>query len=146
MKNQTILKLFSILFLGLTIHTMFIPTVIKASTYENEPIFLVTGDDPVADAKAAAQLEDSSLWFWAGCALGATGMVIAYIIEPKPSAVSLLGKSPEYVAVYSDVYTKEVKNANTKAATRGCIASGVSVALLYAILIPIAIQQEQNSK
>ncbi len=48
--------------------------------------------------------ENGTLWFFAGCLLGLIGVVIAAVAEPTPPPARLMGKSPEYLAVYTQTY------------------------------------------
>lgn len=91
-----------------------------------------------ADAQRQAQADISgSTWFILGCLFG----VIPYIIslqEPNPPATQLLGKSPEYIAMYTDCYRKEGKHIKSKNALTGClIGTGVTI-VLYVILLSAA--------
>ena len=77
-------------------------------------------------------------WFFAGCLLGATGILIAYIVEPNVPAAQLVGKSNAYVLGYSDGYKRKTQSLNAKNAMTGC---GISVAawlVLYVALIASA--------
>lgn len=142
LKNK-LTKLFAILFIGLSVNMAVLPTVYALSNSAPVEFFQASGD-PAADAMAAANMESTGIWFAAGCLLGLVGLLISYLVEPKPSAIALVGKSPEYVAVYSDVYSKEVKAKNTKAAMTGClIGTAVSVALNVA-LVAAAADAETN--
>ena len=42
----------------------------------------------------------------------------------------MIGKSPEYIQVYVDVYQKEVRSQNIKAASGGCLASALVISWL----------------
>jgi hypothetical protein len=81
---------------------------------------------------------DGNLWFGAGCLFGLLGLGAAYVIEPSPSAIKLMGKDAEYVAIYTDCYKEAGKNIQTSKAMYGClIGTGIS-AVLYAVLIAAA--------
>ena len=69
---------------------------------------------PVDAARAAMEAtqdaqadENGALWFFAGCLLGVIGVVIAYVAEPTPPPARLMGKSPEYLAIYMQTYRSE---------------------------------------
>lgn len=82
------------------------------------------------DAEASVS---TGLWFWTGCFANFFGYLTASTYHRPIPAVPLLGKSPEYVASYTDAYrakTSELQMANAK---RGACISGV----LY--LIPVAV-------
>ena len=85
-------------------------------------------------AKLDAQADvNKMLWFGAGCLFGIFGLGAAYIIEPSPPATRLLGKPPEYVAVYTDCYRDEGKRIQTKNALVGCLIGEAAVLIIYAI-------------
>ncbi len=86
----------------------------------------------------AAMRTNTTLWFAAGCCVGITGLIVSYIYEPAPPATGLLGKSPEYVAYYTEFYKAKAKQIQTKQAQTGCITGAVTYAALYAVSIVLA--------
>lgn len=87
----------------------------------------------VQKACAQAQIDakqdvNGMLWLAAGFFLGLLGVGAAYVIEPDPPAMKLMGKSPEYVAAYTDCYKRAGRDIQVKKAITGCVAG----ALLYA--------------
>ena len=74
----------------------------------------------------------------AGCLLGVTGMLIAYVVTPTVPPERLLGKSPEYVAHYTSTYQRIVKSNQTRNATTGCVIGTGAAVALWAILISAA--------
>ena len=83
----------------------------------------------IADATRDAQLVNTKIWGAAGCLLGVTGMLIAYVVTPTVPPERLLGKSPEYVAYYTSTYQRIVQSNQTRNATTGCVIGGAAVAL-----------------
>jgi len=81
------------------------------------------------DAEAQAKLDVStSTWFVIGCLFGAAGYVAALLIIPSPPASVLLGKSPNYIAVYTDSYKQQAKKIQSNKALTGClIGTGIQV-------------------
>lgn len=75
------------------------------------------------------------MWMAIGCVAGLLGVIIAYIYEPNPPATMLLGKSPEYVASFTDAYKASAKSSQTKNAWIGCLLSGALSILYYAALL-----------
>jgi hypothetical protein len=73
------------------------------------------------------------LWFFSGCISGPTGVIIAYVYQPSPPALRLLGKSPEYIAFYTDAYRAKAKSIQTSRAWAGCIA--LSIAYIAYIVV-----------
>ncbi|MCD6531997.1 hypothetical protein J7K99_06115 [bacterium] len=90
------------------------------------------------DAKLDAQIDiNTTLWMGAGCLFGLLGVGAAYVIEPSPPASRLLGKSAEYVAIYTDCYKEEGKSIQTKAALKGCVVGTLVAWALYLALSPL---------
>ena len=94
--------------------------------------------DECSEARADADRETSGiLWFMAGCCIGGLGVLGAYVIKPSPPAVKLMGKTPEYVASYTDCYKDEAQGIQTKWAWIGCGAVAVVYLAYYIIAIAI---------
>ena len=100
-----------------------------------------TGDaaQAIIDATADAQKADTTLWTIAGigsgllfgCILGPLTIIGAYALPPTPPAMKLIGKSPEYVVVYTDTYQSIAKKEQATSATLGCLfGSGVSALMI----------------
>jgi uncharacterized membrane protein YfcA len=84
-----------------------------------------------ADAKSDVS---TLLWMGAGFLFNLLGVGAAYIIVPSPPASRLLGKSSEYVAVYTDSYQSAARNVQVKNALIGCAISaacGLLTTLVY---------------
>ncbi|MCK4225846.1 hypothetical protein KAX29_03035 [candidate division WOR-3 bacterium] len=60
------------------------------------------------------------LWYGGGCLFGIFAVGAAYVIEPSPPATRLIGKSSEYVAVYTDCYIAKKKSIRGMSALGGC--------------------------
>ncbi|GBD94631.1 hypothetical protein BMS3Abin05_02242 [bacterium BMS3Abin05] len=85
----------------------------------------------------AAMNTNGTLWFAAGCLGGIVGLLVAYAIQPNPPASKLVGKSPTYVATYTDCYRSKAKNIQTHKALLGCgVAAGFY--LVYWVVIAAA--------
>jgi uncharacterized membrane protein (DUF485 family) len=91
----------------------------------------------IAGEQAARANTSGMTWMAIGCVGGLLGVIIAYVYEPSPSAIQLLGKSPEYVAVYTDSYKETAKKVQTGKAWTGCIASTL-LYVVYAVLVVAA--------
>ena len=78
--------------------------------------------------------ENGALWFFAGCLLGVIGVVIAYVADPTPPPARLMGKSPEYLAIYMRTYQSEGRSAQVRSALWGI---GVVVILTVVLIIVI---------
>ena len=87
--------------------------------------------DATRDAKASV---DKSLWFLAGCFGGFFGVLTASTYHHPVPAVALLGKSPEYIASYTDTYIVETRDIQSDMALTGCsLGVGIPVALMMLI-------------
>lgn len=80
-------------------------------------------------AKADAH---TCLWFMTGVIGGFFGYLTAYIYHPPVPTVPLLGKSPEYVAAYTDTYRKISQKRQSRLALYGCVI-GTAVGCLSII-------------
>ncbi len=95
--------------------------------------------EAIVAAERDAQGDTSTgLWFLAGCLGGLIGVIIAYGVEPSPPATRLLGKSPEYVAFYTDAYNKKAKKLQTRSALGGCVVGTLAV-LAYSLYVTVAV-------
>jgi len=97
---------------------------------------------PVDTARAAMERtqdaqadENAALWFFAGCLLGLIGVVIAAVAEPTPPPARLMGKSPEYLAVYTQAYKSEGKSAQLRSSLWGVGTLLVAFVVFYVIII-----------
>jgi hypothetical protein len=89
-----------------------------------------------ADGQAkAGQDQSRGAWFAIGCLLGGTGLLVALIMEAHPPAVAMLGKSPEYVAAFSDCYRQKAKNIRVGGAMSGCLTAAAIYTALCVIYI-----------
>lgn len=89
----------------------------------------------VAGEQAARARVNGTLWLLIGCIGGEVGIIVAYLLEPNPPSTQLLGKSPEYVAAYTDAYKVTAKSIQSRKAWTGCIASNVIAAVVYAVIV-----------
>ncbi len=86
-----------------------------------------------ADAEA---FTNPALWLAAGFFGGIVGVLVAYVLQPNPPASKLLGKSPEYVAYYSDCFRLKTRSIRTQKAWIGCgigaiLGSAVSIGISF---------------
>ena len=95
-----------------------------------------------ADAEATV---NKTLWFAAGLLMPVVGVIGGYVLGPSPPSSKLLGKSPEYVAFYTDAYQAKAKNLQGRSALIGfgvgvgvtgatygcCLVSSYSLALPF---------------
>jgi hypothetical protein len=95
----------------------------------------------MAGEQAARANVNGTLWLAAGC-VSIFGIILAYLVEPSPPATALLGKSPEYVAAYTDAYKMTAKSIQTSKAWTGCI---VGTLAYIALGVLAALAEEANN-
>ena len=101
-----------------------------------------------ADAKSAAEYDaeddvNTTVWLAAGGILGVVGNLPlgavaiggAYVYQPVPPVERLLGKSAEYVTVYTDTYKAKSRDLQLIAAVKGALGGSAVFCLLGAIKI-----------
>ncbi len=97
--------------------------------------------EAVAAAERDAQADvNRGCWFVGGCLAGVLSVIIAYEVEAVPPATRLLGKSPEYVAFYTDAYRRKAKTLKVESALGGCIFGS----LISAVFIVAVVTAEAN--
>jgi hypothetical protein len=104
---------------------------------------------PVDAARAAAEATNDAhadtngtLWFFAGCLLGVIGIVIAYVAEPTPPPARMMGKSPEYLAIYTTAYKAEARSIQGRAAIWGTVTLAAVVVVFYIIIFVAIVKSE----
>ncbi|MYH80514.1 hypothetical protein F4141_07390 [Candidatus Poribacteria bacterium] len=84
-----------------------------------------------ADAKSDLDSTQRAIWFLAGVGCGVLTVGTAALMNPNPPIHRLLGKSPEYVAIYADTYTKQTRTTRLGLASAGCLVN----ITLYGLII-----------
>jgi len=107
------------------------------------PLLAQVDETDLSQARMQAEIDakrnaNAALFFIIGCAGSCLGLLVAQISTPSPPAVALVGKSPEYVAAYTDVYVRKVKSIRTNYSLYGCGANVVGCGLFYALVIAAA--------
>ena len=64
---------------------------------------------------------------WYSCLLPPIGLTGTYFYQPDPPLARLIGKSPEYVAVYTSTYKSKRGGIQARWASAGCISAGVAI-------------------
>ena len=83
----------------------------------------------IADAKADT---DKASWFMGGCFLNIFGIVVAKLSTAPVPADRLVGKSPDYVAIYTLSYQAEQTRIRVRSALQGCIVGfGICVGVFF---------------
>ena len=83
------------------------------------------------DAKRDAKRTDVSAWALGGCLLPGVAIIVASAITPPIPLTKLIGKSPAYIAFYTDTYQQEAKSKRISAAVGGCVGG----TFLYLLII-----------
>ena len=124
--------------LFLSVVMVFIPFMVNAQETISEEIA-----QAIAQAEADAESDiNTLLWIGAGCFFSFLGVGAAYLIAPNPKVTRLLGKSPEYVATYTEAYKKKGKSLQGRCALLGCVL-GLPIAIL-SFLLTLRIEQETD--
>lgn len=96
--------------------------------------------EAVAAAEADAETDmNKEFWFIIGCFGSLLGLIYANYDVPAAPTSRLLGKSPEYVAFYSDAYVMKAKKLQTGYAVRGCVTQGLLGVLGYGCCIGVGV-------
>ena len=108
--------------------------IANASQAELEVLKQIT-----AAAKHDADVDaDGCLWFCSGfslalgggCLLGSLSLVSSYSYRPSPPLSRLVGKPPEYIAVYIDTYKEQRRSDAASAAIVGCTLGAATAGCL----------------
>jgi len=87
----------------------------------------------LVEGQNAAQ--GNGVWFWGGCGLNLTGVILAYVLKPSPPGGAMLGKSPEYIMGFTEGYGNKSRDKNVSYAIEGCCVFWVAYAGLYAVYV-----------
>ena len=124
----------SVLFMAVLMFSMPFVTLAQQGSAYAEAI-------AAAEADAEANV-NRTLWFAVGCLFTGLGTIGAYVIEPSPPASRLIGKSPEYVAFYTEAYKAKAKGIQGQTALTGCLISSTVSVVSYVLLVGIALNNE----
>ena len=80
-----------------------------------------------ADAVAAAEQDakanvNQGVWGAVGFLCSFPTVIVAFTMQPPPPAARFVGKSPEYIRIYTQTYKAKVRNRQAGPATLGCLA------------------------
>ena len=114
------------------IRTVAAQTAAGVETYASQAII-----DAEVDAAAAA---DPLLWMVGtfigtsvvGCLFcGLPAIGVAYIHQPSPPIARLMGKSAEYVLLYTQTYKEKIRSHQVMDATIGCVGGSLVAAFIW---------------
>lgn len=97
--------------------------------------------DAINDAQADT---NGTLWYFAGCLLGVIGILIAYVAEPSPPPARMMGKSAEYLTIYTMAYKSEARSLQGRSAIYGTLTVLAVVVVIYVIVI-VAVVKSDNT-
>ena len=88
----------------------------------------------IADARTHAEQDVSTpVWFIAGAACCIFGIGFAYMNQPQVPVHRLMGKSPEYIAVYTDEYHRVARHKQLGLSLGGCVFGSIAFIALSLI-------------
>ncbi len=98
-----------------------------------------------ADAQRDAEAHlNKPMWFAIGCFLPmGVGLLVPYFHQKTPPASALLGKSPVYVAHYTDTYKRQSQSLQFQSAATGCLV-GTGVSVVGIILMNAALAESSS--
>jgi len=99
----------------------------------------------IEGAQDARADENGTLWFFAGCLLGLIGVVIAVVAEPTPPPARMMGKSPDYLTIYTQAYRSEGKSAQLRSSLWGLGTAVVVGVVIYVILIVTILKSQPTT-
>jgi hypothetical protein len=100
----------------------------------------------VLEATQDAQADENGvLWFFAGCLLGVIGIVIAAVADPSLPPARLMGKSPEYLAIYTQTYKSEAHSAQLRSSLWGFGTAIVVIVAIYVIIIVAVVKSQPTN-
>ena len=117
----------SVLAMMVMIFSMPIVSYAQGNSARDKAIYAAT-----QDAEAAF---DERLWYFTGLLFTAGGYFVAHTYYHPVPAVPLLGKSPEYVAFYTDSYRERSRELRSYAARTGCIHGAFVQTCLFGIVM-----------
>ena len=131
---------------GLLFHIL---VVLMSGLIVNFPLQAIAQQSTTfTDARTAAEYDaeddvNTAVWLAAGGILGVAGNLPlgaiaiggAYVYQPVPPADRLLGKSAEYITVYTDTYKAKTRNLRLSAAAKGALGGAAVFCLLGVVKI-----------
>ena len=69
-----------------------------------------------------------------GCIGGSVVLLTSQVVEPSPPTNRFIGKSTEYVILYTDTYHREVKRQRLISTSAGCIGGSALAAFIVVSL------------
>ena len=131
---------------GLLFHIL---VVLMSGLIVNFPLQAIAQQSTTfTDARTAAEYDaeddvNTAVWLAAGGILGVAGNLPlgaiaiggAYVYQPVPPTDRLLGKSAEYITIYTDTYKAKTRNLRLSAAAKGALGGAAVFCLLGVVKI-----------
>lgn len=76
----------------------------------------------------------NGMYFFSGCCLGAIGIVIPAVVEPKVPMEMVMGRSAEYIQGFRSGYIAEARSKNIRYAVYGCCTQSLLSSASYALI------------
>lgn len=118
------------IYLFLSVLMLVIPIIVNAQEITDEEMTKI-----IAEAEADAESDvDTAKWTMAGCLFNYLAVQKAHKSAPSPDPSRLLGKSPEYVKVYTKAYKEKAQAIQAKHAMVGCFIV-VTIEVIVVIIV-----------
>lgn len=83
---------------------------------------------------------------WSSCLLPPVGLTGTYFYRPGPSPARLIGRTPEYVSVYTSTYKSKRGSVQANWASAGCLSGCAAVGLIsFGIGIGLGLEEALQS-
>ncbi len=114
--------------------------LVAALMFSTPIVTLAQQNSVRVEAEAAAERDaeartNKPLMCLLGCVGGILTVGFVYLTEPSIPTGALLGKSPEYVAFYTDAYISKTKDTRIQMAMVGCVAGNLLTAGLWVAVV-----------
>ena len=120
------------------ISTVVIVSLLTTGLFVRPFVFAQTASDAIAQAEIDAKADvNKTLWFIAGFFGGVLGLILSYVLPPSPPATRLVGKSPEYIAAYTDHYKRVAQKEQFNTALTGCGVCAVLYVVYYVFVLSL---------
>ena len=101
----------------------------------------MSASQAIVDAERDAAVDANSVLWLGGTFIGTSlvgclfcglpSILIASIYQPTPPAARLMGKSPEYIMLYTQTYKEKTKSRQMRDATIGCVGGSLVAAFIW---------------
>ena len=108
---------------------------IAVLVFSTPMIALAQQDSELADAVATAEQDTKAnvnqrAWSVVGFLCGSPTVIVDFTMQPPPPAARFVGKSSEYIRIYTQTEKAKALNLQTGPATLGCLAGLLALPLV----------------